>query len=111
MLTLGFSGCLELYKSEEDFNNMIESRFGSASTLDTTMMSLKRYILAHSQQVEIDKQGRVPMVPILKEKAKIVKDLVSIGFGDHIEIWAKEELEKEEANLNLKELLAPFRTT
>ena len=107
MLLLGFDGCLELYKAE-DYHKMIENRFASVDILDRKLAKIKRFILSNSQEVEIDKQGRAPMIPILKEKSGIVKDIVSIGVGDHVEIWAKDKLEEEEKNLNLDELLAPF---
>ncbi|MCH5350426.1 MAG: division/cell wall cluster transcriptional repressor MraZ [Clostridiales bacterium] len=107
MLLLGFDGCLELYKAE-DYYKVIENRFASVDILDRKLAKLKRYILSNSQEVEIDKQGRAPMITVLKEKANIKKDIVSIGVGDHVEIWAKEVLEKEEDELDLDELLSSY---
>ncbi|MCH5157867.1 MAG: division/cell wall cluster transcriptional repressor MraZ [Clostridiales bacterium] len=106
MMLLGFDGCLELYRAED--YEKIDARFSSADILDRRTAKLRRYLLSNSQQVEVDKQGRAPMIPALKEKAGIKKDIVSIGVGDHVEIWAKEILEKEEAELDLQELLLPY---
>ncbi len=107
MLFLGIHGCLELYKAE-DYQKMIENRFASVDILNRKIAKLKRHILSHSQEVEIDKQGRAPLLSGLREKCGIVKDIVSLGLGDHVEIWSKEKLDEEEASLDLDELLAPY---
>ena len=107
ILFLGFDGCLELYRAE-DYNSSIQSRFASVDIFNRKVAKLRRFLLSNSQEVEIDKQGRAPMIAVLKEKAGIQKDIVSIGVGDHVEIWAKEKLDEEEENLDLDELLAPY---
>ena len=41
----------------------------------------------------MDKQGRLLIPSIMREYANIDKDLVSIGVGERVELWSKEEWE------------------
>lgn len=55
----------------------------------------KRKIFSSIESVETDKQGRTVIPTMLRNYAKINKELVSVGVGDHFEIWAKEEYEND----------------
>jgi MraZ protein len=44
-----------------------------------------------SEDVEIDKAGRILILPEFREHAKLTKDCVVMGQGEYIEIWDKEE--------------------
>ena len=44
---------------------------------------------------EIDSQGRIILPKELKQYAGIVKNIVTRGSGDKIEIWSEEELAKK----------------
>lgn len=53
----------------------------------------KEYIwfFTNSEDVEIDTQGRLMLPPDYVEHANIKKNIISIGLGDHMEIWDAEE--------------------
>ena len=36
---------------------------------------------------ELDKQGRILIPQVLREKASLDKDITLLGVGDHVEIW------------------------
>ena len=43
--------------------------------------------------VELDKQGRINISPVLINYAHLIKDCVIIGTGDRIEIWSSDNWE------------------
>ena len=52
-----------------------------------------RMMFANAVEAEMDKQGRLLIPSIMREYANIDKDLVSIGVGERVELWSKEEWE------------------
>lgn len=81
-----------------------EARFDKMfSELETSIMDgseqaeLKTFILSNSQQVSVDNQGRVALDQSLIDCVKIDKNIVTIGLGNYLEIWAestREEIDK-----------------
>jgi MraZ protein len=57
----------------------------------------RRFWLGLSDTPEMDGQGRVLINPVLREGARIQRDVVLLGVGRHFEIWdsATLELHKE----------------
>ena len=49
--------------------------------------SIRRYMFAGAQKAEVDKLGRILLPALLKEYAKVGKEVVIVGAGDHFEIW------------------------
>jgi len=62
---------------------------------NTNILSKKdrdfRRRLFNSQDVEIDKAGRIPIPQTYREFAKLYKDCLVFGQGEYIEIWDKEK--------------------
>lgn len=48
---------------------------------------IRRYMFAGAEKVEVDKLGRILLPALLKEYARIRKEVVIVGAGDHFEIW------------------------
>ena len=87
VITKGADKCLWLYSSaewEEKIGNVIKANIDPFSKKDLRL--LRKYI-APSQDLEIDKAGRVLLTESLREYANISKDCVVLGAIDHIEIW------------------------
>jgi MraZ protein len=65
---------------------------------NTNILSKKdrdfRRRLYNSQDVEIDKAGRIPIPQTYREFAKLTKDCLVMGQGEYIEIWDKEKYQK-----------------
>ncbi len=105
-LTRGFERCLNIY-TISDWNNFSEI-ISSFSPTDDLMRRLCRFWFSGSVQVTTDKLGRILIPSFLIDYAGLYKDVVIIGAGRHIEIWAKErweEFNKEENILeNMKEI-------
>ena len=71
VVTKGLDGCLFVYTKEEWHN--IEEKFRGIS-----MTAL-----------ELDKQGRILLPPVLREYADLQKDVVLVGVLSRVEIWDK----------------------
>ena len=48
-----------------------------------------RFCLAGACACEVDRQGRILIPSVLREFAKLEKDVVLVGVGSRIEIWNK----------------------
>jgi len=86
-LTKGEDNCLWLFptaKWEELVSTKIAENTDPFSKKDR---SLLRRLIGPSQQVEIDKAGRIPIAQGLREFAGLTKDCMVLGQIDYIEIW------------------------
>jgi MraZ protein len=57
----------------------------------------KRILLGNAMDVEIDSTGRVLVSPELRAAAKLDKETVLLGMGNHFELWDKATYEAQEA--------------
>jgi len=88
MLTRGMGGCLWVFPEEEW--RALEERLASLSMTSRNGLALQRFFLGAAAECEVDGQGRVPIPAFLREVAKIDKEMVVVGIGKRIEIWARE---------------------
>lgn len=100
-LTRGFERCLNIY-TITDWNNFSEI-ISSFSPTDDLMRRLCRFWFSGSVQVTTDKLGRILIPSFLIDYAGLYKDVVIIGAGRHIEIWAKERWEEFNKEENILE--------
>jgi len=87
VITKGSDKCIWLYTSaewEEKIANVIKENTDPFSKKDLRL--LRKYI-APSQDVEIDKTGRILLPETLREYANITKECKVLGAIDRIEIW------------------------
>ncbi|MCQ2518093.1 MAG: division/cell wall cluster transcriptional repressor MraZ [Lachnospiraceae bacterium] len=92
IVTRGIDTCLFVYDSEEwqkVMNKLSEARLTSDKVRKFT-----RYLVGGATEVELDSQGRILVPNYLREHASINKDVVLVGMGNHIEIWAREKYEE-----------------
>ena len=61
---------------------------------DPKLLAAKRKILSSIEQLQEDEQGRTLLPASFRQAAKIQKEVVTIGMGNYIEIWAKEVYDK-----------------
>uniref|UniRef100_A0A7C2CP46 Transcriptional regulator MraZ n=1 Tax=Dictyoglomus thermophilum TaxID=14 RepID=A0A7C2CP46_DICTH len=100
-LTRGFERCLNIY-TITDWNNFSQI-ISSFSPTDNLMRRLCRFWFSGSIQVTTDKLGRILIPSFLIEYAGLSKEVVIIGAGKHIEIWAKEKWEDFNKEENILE--------
>ena len=107
VLTIGSGGALELFSSEE-LDRSVLSKMDNISLFDETAQKSLRILLSSAHELEEDNQGRFLLPQSLKSYAGILKNIVIIGVGTRLEIWAEEKWKEYTENLDtqneLKEL-------
>lgn len=93
-LTKGLDGCLYIYPVEEWIS--FSGRLNALPTSSKEARRLKRHFIGSSVECEPDKQGRFLISQVLRDFAKIEKDVTVIGMYDHVEIWASEQYDRYE---------------
>lgn len=91
VITRGLESCLFVYSKDkwDSLNNKLD-RLTFTSKNNRTF---KRFFLSGAIEGEFDSQGRVNITSPLITYAKLLKECVVIGVGDHLEIWSKENWE------------------
>lgn len=110
VLAMGLDGCLWAY-SKEQWEREILRPLQGISPFDRDQARVFRAISAWSQEVEMDKQARVVLPEPLREQAKIGEEVVFVGVLTRVEIWARENWEREEVFLQSEETRTLVRQT
>ena len=84
-------GCIGVY-SKEALDVVIE-RLNSITTGDPEKLKAKRIVFSSIEEVKEDDTGRILLSPSLRKHANIVKEVVTNGMGDYLEMWAKEKFD------------------
>jgi MraZ protein len=84
-VTRGFEGCLAVY-SDSEFKKLGESIQSLPGNM-REVRRLQRIIVSGAISCEADKQGRFVIPPHLREFAKLEREVVVVGNGNHAEIW------------------------
>jgi MraZ protein len=88
IITRGLDGCLFVYPHEEWLKLSNEVQNLPLARKDARAFS--RLLFSGAVEGECDKQGRVSLPNVLREFARIQKDVVIIGVSSRLEIWAAE---------------------
>jgi len=90
----GFDKCLYLYTMDgwEEFSNELKEKLPRS---DSKARKLSRHFTGSATECELDKQGRIIIPQELREYANINKELVTVGTTEGIEVWSKEEYDKD----------------
>lgn len=80
---------------------------------DDTAAMAKRRVIGHAETIILDGSGRMPIAPLLRDKAALTKEVTMIGGGHCYEIWDIASYEAHEGKmfdrLNDKEVKARMR--
>lgn len=87
VVTQGLDGCLFVFPNEEW--NIFEEKLKSLPMSNKDARKFVRFFLAGAAEVELDKQGRILIPPVLRGFAGLEKDVVVVGVGNRVEIWDK----------------------
>ena len=79
---------------EEAFQELCRKIEENNKLTDERQRKAVRIFEKSAFHIEGDGQGRMVLPVLLKEHAKIDRELVICGAGTHIEIWAKEVYDK-----------------
>ena len=84
-VTRSLDGCRAMYASKEW--EALEDKLNALPMTNEKARALKRFLLGSANTCELDKQGRILIPQVLREKAGLDRDITLLGVGDHIEIW------------------------
>ncbi len=106
VLTKGNDGCLFIV-TKKQFDNVLE-KINSLPMFDSKLQMPLRLLFSSAMEIEEDNQGRFLLPANLKNFANIEKDVVFIGVGTRIELWANEKWQDYQSNTknNFEEILS-----
>lgn len=92
ILSQGLEGCLTLYSSISwlELNSKLET---VSIKNKADLRAIKRMMFASATSLQLDVDGRILIPQILVDYAQIKKEVVIMGLGNQIEIWAKQNWE------------------
>ncbi len=91
--------CLVAYTLEEW--RKIEKRILSLAEKSENMRRFRRVFIGGSFECACDKQERVLIPPVLRQYGQLEKEIVLVGVLDHIEIWSKDNWDKENLDMEM----------
>ncbi len=86
VLTLGFNTCLFLFPMPEW--EKIEQRLDNYAFTHQDANFFLRMLMAHASEVNLDRQHRITIPTELLAKGSIERELLILGAGRRIELWA-----------------------
>lgn len=89
--TRGLDNCIFLYPLDEWQN--IEDKMRTLPFTRADVRSFMRKFLSAASELELDKQGRTVLPSNLRDYADILVDIIIIGVGTRVEIWAHDRWE------------------
>ena len=92
LILTNLDGCIVAYPYQEWLN--IEEKISNAGAIRKEARAFLRYFYSGASECPLDKLGRILIPQTLKTDAYIKKNVVIVGVGKKIEIWAKEKWEE-----------------
>ncbi len=77
--------CLLIYPVSEWED--IERKLVRLPSLNKEAMRIKRLLLGHASEVDLDSHGRILLPPALRELVKLDKRIILLGQGNKFEVW------------------------
>ena len=103
IMTKGLDGCVYVYPREEWA--ILEEKLKSLPLTSKDARAFVRFFFSGANEMTFDKQGRTLIPQNLMQYAGIVKEVVSIGVSNRIEIWSKEKWnDYTESDINMDEI-------
>ena len=77
--------CLLIYPTPEWED--IERKLVKLPSLNKQAARLKRILLGHASEVDLDSHGRILLPPALRELVNLEKKVILLGQGNKFEVW------------------------
>ncbi|MDO8880717.1 MAG: division/cell wall cluster transcriptional repressor MraZ [Coriobacteriia bacterium] len=81
----GLEGCLYVFSSE-DYARFLK-QLTEKGDFDPKFRQVRRFFTAGAKEDQLDTAGRMGIPVVLREYAKLDRDVAVIGNGDRIELW------------------------
>lgn len=85
VVTVDRDGCLLIYPLP-DWEE-VEAKLVRLSSTNKRARGLKRLLMGHAEELDLDGSGRVLLPAPLREFAKLDKHVVLVGQGNKFELW------------------------
>jgi MraZ protein len=66
-----------------------EARIVGSSSFDPDVLAFGRMMISGASECPIDAQGRILVPPVLREDARLEREVMIAGVGPRIELWNK----------------------
>lgn len=90
LVITNFDHCVLVFPYEE-WNQLVEQKVGSFSIFRKDTSAFLRFFYSSAIDCTIDPQGRLLIPPTHRDYANLKRDVVLVGEGRFIEIFAKEQ--------------------
>lgn len=84
-ITLGVDDCLLIYPLVEW--RKVQQTLVALPNTDPRAQSLKRLLIGHAEEYDLDGQGRVLLSSTLRKLANLGKRVALVGLGNKFELW------------------------
>ena len=91
--------CIAVWTPETN-EAIIERALSGLNPMGSEHRKLSRFFQGNSFELDLDANGRVTLPPPLLAHAGIEKEVVVVGVGDHLEVWARERWQAEQEALD-----------
>ena len=95
-----FNKCILVYSNAEW--EKYEEKISELPTLK--FEDFIREIYSNTVDVQVDGQGRIVIPQFFKEKVGIEKNVLIMGVGSHLEIWAQEVFEEKQKSIDMNKI-------
>ncbi len=92
LILTNLDGCIVAYPYQEWLN--IQDKVSASGPMRKETRAFLRYFYSGATECTLDKLGRILIPQALKTDAHIQKNVVIVGVGKKIEVWAKEKWEE-----------------
>lgn len=72
----------------------IESKLSNLPSFNAAARRLQRLLIGHATELEMDRNGRVLLPQLLREYARLDKNIMMVGQGNKFELWDEEAWRK-----------------
>lgn len=103
-ITCGSNGCLFVYSGEEA-EKVLFKKFKDNDFANAECAKALRILMSNAIFAEEDKQGRILLPQHLIKHAGIIKNIITIGAFNRVEIWSEENWIKYNQDCDLDEAL------
>lgn len=95
ILTKSVDRCLWLFPVDH-WDRLVEGLREKKSLFNDQYQMIYRRLIAPAEEISVDKNGRIKLLPALMKSVDLSRDCSLIGMDDHIEIWDERIYEKYE---------------
>ena len=105
IITKGLDNCLFVFPEKEWQN--FQEKLSKLKLVSKEARSFIRFFIGSSEEISLDKSGRILLPHPLREYASIEKEAVLVGVLNRLEIWDKERwISQNEETCNNMENIA-----